>query len=33
MTVHELAKLIEQSMTVYNTIIPPLKTSRGGWGL
>jgi hypothetical protein len=33
MTVHELAKMIEQGMQVYNTILPPLKTSRGGWGL
>jgi hypothetical protein len=29
----QVAKLIEQTMQAYNTIFPPLKTSRGGWGL
>lgn len=29
----QLARLIEQTMAVYNTIFPPLKTSRGGRGL
>lgn len=29
----QLAELIEHTMAVYNTIFPPLKTSRGGLGL
>lgn len=27
------ASLIEQAMASYNAIFPPLKTSRGGFGL
>lgn len=33
LTIHQTASLIEQSMAAYNAIIPPLKTSRGGFGL
>ena len=29
----QVASLIEQTMNAYNAIFPPLKTSRGGWGL
>ena len=33
LTVNEAGKLIEQMMAAYNAIMPPLKTSRGGFGL
>lgn len=29
----EAGKLIEHAMSAYNAILPPLKTSRGGFGL
>jgi hypothetical protein len=29
----QVAHLIEHTMNAYNAIFPPLKTSRGGWGL
>jgi len=29
----EAGKFIEQAMSAYNAILPPLKTSRGGFGL
>ena len=29
----EAGKMIEQAMSAYNAIMPPLKTSRGGFGL
>lgn len=29
----EAARMIEQAMSAYNAILPPLKTSRGGFGL
>lgn len=29
----EAGKMIEQAMSAYNAISPPLKTSRGGFGL
>ena len=29
----QTATLIEHTMTAYNAIFPPLRTSRGGWGL
>lgn len=31
--VKEAARLIEETLAAYNVINPPLKTSRGGWGL
>lgn len=29
----EAARLIEQAMSAYNAILPPLKTARGGYGM
>lgn len=29
----EAGRMIEQAMSAYNAIMPPLKTSRGGFGL
>lgn len=29
----DAGRFIEQAMSAYNAIVPPLKTSRGGFGL
>lgn len=29
----EAGRLVEQAMSAYNAILPPLKTARGGFGL
>lgn len=33
LTARECAKMLEQAISAYNAILPPLKTSRGGYGL
>jgi len=33
MDIETAGRMIEQAMSAYNAIVPPLKTSRGGLGL
>lgn len=33
MNIRQAGQFIEQAMAAYNTLVPPLKTSRGGFGL
>lgn len=33
MNIRDAGKFIEQAMAAYNALVPPLKTSRGGFGL